>query len=203
MSRILMFTPLNYCSPRSLSAPAAYSAGAMVTSEAALRWLPFLDTYRTLCLSPRARFRADADRDSSFGGLSMIRLCRWHRSTRGRVVGDRRLARTHSDGPVEPHLPHQAIDRAAGDVDTCSAQPLAARRDVARLPSALLQQPHPRPAHAVLHRNGRGPSSRHHCRAGLVLGDPSNRPLGRSGVSRERTIVRSSGRRTPAGASGS
>ena len=34
--------------------------------------------------------------------------------------------------------------------------PLDARCDFARLPPALLQQPHPRPAHAVLHRDVRG-----------------------------------------------
>ena len=49
---------------------------------------------------------------------------------------------------------------------------LDARRDFARLPPTLLQQPHPRPAHAVLHRNVRG------LHPGITVArsrDPSNR----------------------------
>ena len=126
--------------------------------------------------SPRARFRADADRDSSFGGLSMIRLCRWHRSTRGRVVGDRRLARTHSDGPVKPHLPHQALESCSGRRRYLLGPTAgrAARRRPSPAGAASTAAPTTRSRGPSPQRPR--PSSRHHCRAGLVLGDPSNRP---------------------------
>ena len=53
--------------------------------------------------------------------------------------------------------------------------PLDARCDFARLPPALLQQAAPTTRSRGTSPRRPRPSSRHHCRAGLVLGDPSNR----------------------------
>ena len=93
-----------------------------------------------------------------------------HVQSRHRAPDRRQTGSASFSSATDPVAPRSARPGCAGAAPTSGAARAAgARRDFARLPPTLLQQPHPRPAHAVLHRNVRGLHPGNHCRAGPVL----------------------------------